>query len=381
MDISYGLTLFMIVSISNSLFQTGMFSAVLFLALVLSLRKRQDQDIFPISASQELKGFAILTIVLAHVAYALVSDPSFLNPLSTMAGVGVNLFLILSGYGLVVSALKKPLTIGQFYKRRLLNLYVPFWICLAIFFALDYWVLHLNYGLVYMIKGFCGFFTHADLYQDVNAPFWYFSWIVLYYLLFPLLFIKRAPWLSAIIMYILTFSLIAFQPHFLDQILHLYRVHVIAFPMGMLLGWFFSGSTNWLKVKDFLSGVGKKKSFVRIGASLVLLAIILYFTSHSGVGDKPIIEELLSDITCLFIIALALIKRVEIKTFYWLGVFSYEIYMFHWPLMYRYDFLFKFLPAWLALALYFVVFIGLGWLLKKAVDQGGKLLTKKSQIS
>lgn len=370
----------MIVLISNTLFQTYLFSAVLILALALSLRKRQDQDFFPISASQELKGFAILTIVLAHVAYALVSDSTFLHPLSTMAGVGVNLFLILSGYGIMVSSLKKPLSIGQFYKRRLLNLFVPFWICLIAFFALDYFFLHLNYGLVYMIKAFFGIFTHADLYQDVNAPFWYFSWIVLYYLLFPLVFIKKSPWLSAIIIYVLTFSLVAFQPHFLDQVAHLYRVHVIAFPMGMLMGWFFRDSSNWLKIKDFLSGTGSKKVLARVGSCLVLLAAILYLAGHAGIGDKPIIEELISNLTCLLIIAFVLIKRIEIKTFYLLGIFSYEIYMFHWPLMYRYDFLFKFLPAWLALSLYFVVFIALGWVLKKIVDSTGSC-PKKPEIA
>lgn len=367
----------MIVSISNTLWQSNIFFAILLLALVLSFRKRRDQDFFPIFISQELKGLAILTIVFAHVAYALVSDSSFLNPLSTMAGVGVNLFLLLSGYGLVVSALKKPLSVGQFYKRRLLNLYIPFWICLSAFFLLDYFLLHLNYGPIYVMKSFLGLFTHADLYVDVNAPFWYFSWIVMYYLLFPLLFIKRAPWLSAIIMYVLTFAFIAYQPHFLDQVIHLYRVHLMAFPIGMLTGWLFSNSGNWTKIKEFLSGTGIKENLGRIAFCLVLVAAIIYMVGHSGVGDKPIIEEIFSNITCLLIIALFLIKRIEIKTFYWLGIFSYEIYMFHWPLMYRYDFLFKYLPAWLALSLYLILFIGLGWLLKVVIEKGNNILSRK----
>lgn len=365
----------MIVSISNPLIQTYIFSAILLLALVLSLRKKQETDFFGINVSQELKGFAILTIVFAHVAYALVSDTSFLNPLSTMAGVGVNLFLILSGYGLMVSAMRKPLSVGQFYKRRLLNLFVPFWICLAAFFAIDYFWLHLNYGLVYMIKAFFGFFTHADLYQDVNAPFWYFSWIVLYYLLFPLIFIKKNPWLSAIIMYVLTFALIQAQPHFLDQVIHLYRVHVIAFPLGMLMGWFFTGTTTWPKIKTSLEKLAKG----RLVFVAILIAAILYFAKNSGVGEAAIIEEVVSIITSLLFIALFLIKRFEIKTLYWFGFYSYEIYIFHWPLMYRYDFIYKYAPAWLALALYLVVFIGLGWCLKAIIDARNKKWCKISQ--
>lgn len=369
----------MIVSISNPLIQTYIFSVILIVALVLSLRKKQNSDFFGIAVSQELKGFAILTIVLAHVAYALVSDSSFLYPLSTMAGVGVDLFLILSGYGVMTSALKKPLSVGAFYKKRLLNLYLPFWICLSAFFVLDYFWLNLNYGLVYVVKAFFGLFTQADLYLNVNAPFWYFSWIVMYYLLFPLLFIKKAPWLSAILMYALTFSLIKFQPHFLDQIIHLYRVHVIAFPLGMLMAWFFSASPLWSKIKQLGLKLGHKNIW-HYSSLLLLLVAIWYLIKNSGVGGAPIVEEIIGIITSLLIVSLFIIKRVEIKTLYWVGFFSYEIYMFHWPLMYRYDFLFKYLPAWAALTLYLFIFIGLGYLLQRLISNISKLFAKKTAV-
>jgi peptidoglycan/LPS O-acetylase OafA/YrhL len=366
----------MIVLITNPVFQTYIFSAILLVALLISFRKRQDHEFFPIAVSQELKGFAILTVVFAHVAYALVSDSKFLDPLSTMAGVGVNLFLILSGYGLIISALKKPGTIWQFYKYRLAKLYVPFWIFLIIFFALDFFVLKINYGPAYMLKAFLGFFDRANLYLDVNSPFWYFTWIVMYYLIFPWLLIRKVPWLSAILIYAVTFLFLYSQPHFFDQVIHLYRVHLIAFPLGVFLGWLFNYSVGFWKLKERLNA-GKNLWF-QLGASILLIAGILYFAKHSGVGEKPIIEETISIVTSLLLIALFLIKRIEIKTFYWLGLFSYEIYMFHWPLMYRYDFLFKYLPAWLALSLYLVVFVGIGWLFKQLIDNGGKLLAKKA---
>lgn len=293
-----------------------------------------------------------------------------------MAGVGVNLFLILSGYGLVASALKKPLTIGGFYKKRLFNLFVPFWVCLSIFLLLDYFWLHLNYGTVYIVKAFFGLFTRADLYHDINSPFWYFSWIVMYYLLFPLLYIKKAPWVSAILMYLIPFALIKAQPHFLDWVIHLYRIHVIAFPLGMLLAWFLNSSAIWLKIKNFFGKVKHQKTWHYVSVVL-LLGAIFYFYKNSGVGEVAIIEEVFSIISCLLLIALFVIKKIEIKLLYWVGVFSYEIYIFHWPLMYRYDFLFKYLPAWLALALYIPVFIALGYLLRAAINKGGNLFVKK----
>jgi len=375
----------MIVLISNPVLQTYIFSGILLVALVLSFRKRQDQDFFPLSVSQELKGLAILTIIFAHVAYALVSDSRFLNPLSTLAGVGVNLFLLLSGYGLIASSIKKSLSIKDFYKRRLLKLYVPFWICLILFFAADHFFLKLDYGLAYTVRAFLGLFWHADLYVDVNAPFWYLSWIVMYYLLFPWLLIKKAPWLSAILMYLVTFAFISYQPHFLDQVIHLYRVHLIAFPLGMLMGWFFNDSKYWRRIKNwfnrqFPASQPVKKNLFNIGLGIILIAAILYLIKNSGVGQQPIVEEAFSIITTLLLVALFLVKKFEIKTLYWFGFFSYEIYMFHWPLMYRYDFLYKYLPAWLALSLYLVIFLGLGWLLKIAVAKLDRITAKPARL-
>jgi peptidoglycan/LPS O-acetylase OafA/YrhL len=46
------------------------------------------------------------------------------------------------------------------------------------------------------------------------------------------------------------------------------------------------------------------------------------------------------------------------------GEYSYEIYLIQWPIMYRYDFLYKNLPASLATVLYIFVFIGIGIVIK-----------------
>lgn len=383
----------MIILISNPISQNYIFFAILLLALILSFRKRQDQEFFPIAISQELKGLAVLSVIFAHIAYALVSDNRFLDPLSTMAGVGVNLFLLLSGYGLIVSALKKPSSIWQFYKHRLTKLYIPFWVCLIVFFALDFWLLNINYGWGYMIQAFLGFFSRANLYLDVNSPFWYFTWIVMYYLIFPWFLIKKAPWLSAILIYGFTFLIIKSEPHILNQVIHLFRVHLLAFPLGVLLGWFFNQSNLYLKIKEFFSQkkdlalapiLSEKKSYekllFRLGLSLILIAGFLYLFKNSGVGEKPIIEEFISILTSLVLVALFLLKRFEIKTLYLFGIFSYEIYMFHWPLMYRYDFLFKYFPAWLALSLYLLIFLGLGWLLKFIIDKSRQLFTRVPHV-
>lgn len=109
----------MLISITNPIQQTWIFSIIFFAALLIFIKPRKITEWFPASLTTELKGMAILMIVLSHIGYFLATDTRFLWPLSIMAGVGVNLFLFLSGFGLTASQIKNNLKPWQFYKKRL----------------------------------------------------------------------------------------------------------------------------------------------------------------------------------------------------------------------------------------------------------------------
>ena len=68
-----------------------------------------------------IKGFSILTVVWAHTSAALG-----VGGIQFIAGVGVALFLICSGYGLETSYQKNGLK--GFWKKRFLKVCIPFWI-------------------------------------------------------------------------------------------------------------------------------------------------------------------------------------------------------------------------------------------------------------
>ncbi len=355
----------MLISINNPIQATWIFSIIFFIALVVFIKPRKITEWFPGSLTTELKGFAMLMIVLSHIGYFLVTDNRFLWPLSIMAGVGVNLFLFLSGFGLTASQQQKDLSVWQFYQKRLLKLFLPFWLALIVFFGLDFFISQHSYSLGYMIKSFLGIFTQADLYRDINSPLWYFTFILGYYLLFPIVFFKKYPWLSALILYLVGYLVIYYQPTSLDYVIHLYRVHIIAFPLGVLAAW---GITK-LKSPEILEKLAR--GWRAVGYYLViavLLAVFIYANYNSGIGGSADKEQWMSILAVLAISGVFILKKIEFKIFYWFGIYSYEIYLWHWPLMYHYDFFYRFLPAWLATIVYLIFFVGLGWAAAKLVD-------------
>ena len=358
----------MTISISNPIQSTLIFECILLAALLFSIRIRKDKNIFPIAQSQELKGLAILFIVFSHIGYFLVTDHRFLFPLTIMAGVGVDLFLFLSGMGLTASALKKPLSIWNFYRKNLLKLFVPFWLTLILFLSLDFFVLKIAYSWNYIANAFVGLFTSVDLYKDLNSPLWYFTLILFYYLLFPLFFYRKRPWISAVVIYIFSLFILHQNIALISWVQSFYVLHIVAFPLGMLIGSMIFKLHPQDKTNDDKNKIWFNKYLLKVGyyALIVLLAVFIgYFSYHFGGQPNPIKEELVSIVTMSAILFLFLLKKIEFKLLQIFGIFSYEIYLLHWPILYHYDFLYRFFPAWFATAFYLLFFIGLAWTLKQ----------------
>ena len=147
-----------ILTFSSLQLSTYLVIAVAILVLFTTFKNSTHSDVFPISVTNELKGLGILTVVFAHFAYMKVTNSDFLFPLSIIAGVGVDLFLFMSGFGLTVGMLKKPMKVSDFYKKRVIKIFIPFWIALIIMFLADALFMDKSYSLGYIIKSMLGFF-------------------------------------------------------------------------------------------------------------------------------------------------------------------------------------------------------------------------------
>ncbi len=365
----------MVIPITNTAAQTLIFLALLVPAMLLSLWPRKSSGLFPVSVTNELKGLAILSIIVAHVGYYLVSDNRFLSPWSQFAGIGVNLFLLLSGYGLTASSIKKTLSIGSFYAKRLLKLFIPLWITLAVYLILDVLFLHKTYPLKEIIQAFFGLYPAADLYNNINSPLWYFTLILFYYLVYPLVYIKRAPAVSALVLYAITRVIIGelHLPVTLG-VYSLYQLHLLAFPLGMVGAWLVSEAEK----KQWLQKIPVRAALVlRWAVALGAVLVGYYFAVHGNVGHTPVAEERASIVALLGFTIAAACLWVESKFLVLLGAYSYELYLLHWPIMYRYDFLFKILPVGVALFVYLFVLVGLGYVLRYVAGRCEALIVRK----
>ncbi len=128
-----------------------------------------------------LRGYAILLIIYYHAGGAM----GWINWIHAEAGVDV--FLLVSGFLLARSA--ADLTAGEFWKRRFFRLYPKYWIALFLFVALEWRYYHHAHTWPDLLWHATGLHALAspDYFSSINDSFWFVSLIVTLYAAFWLL--------------------------------------------------------------------------------------------------------------------------------------------------------------------------------------------------
>ncbi|MBP7005859.1 acyltransferase [Patescibacteria group bacterium] len=357
----------MIFAISDVTHQTAWILFFLVAIGIVSLKKASSPSLSP-ETTGALKGFAILAVIFSHIEYFLVTDHEFLFPLGILAGVGVNLFLLLSGFGLARSTSEYPVNLITFYKKRLAKLFLPLWMILLVSWVLDYFWLHRSYALLEMALNAFGIFPTSDLYAGLNAPFWYFTFLLGYYAIFPWVYRKNHVWRSFFLLIAASLAMTALPLPVDENVRNLYRLHTLAFPLGVFIASFSPSSKLVARVM---------RPPVRITIFAICAYLFYYTALHSHVGEGIWPEQLTSLVTTLSILSLAILSPFRSSFLVFVGTYSYELYLLHWPFLYRYSPLFSILPgAWATLLSFAFLFI-LAWALQRTTFYIHAFITKK----
>lgn len=140
--------------------------------------------VFNKQSSLYLKGLAIIGVVMVHVATQQPTPPNILSkiwPLFFENGhLGVNIFFILSAYGLCFSI--NNCSIGEFYKKRFVRIWPMYPVALITRYVVN--------GLTFQesVYRFASEISGVFLFQVKRDFFWFMGVLTILYIAFPLIY-------------------------------------------------------------------------------------------------------------------------------------------------------------------------------------------------
>jgi peptidoglycan/LPS O-acetylase OafA/YrhL len=356
------------------------------------------------------KGLAILVVVYFHFFRTYfehgVIPPanwhSFVSSATTileyiwvkLSGLGfhaVGVFIILSGWALMQStasrAAKGPISWAAWYRARFLRLYPMYWVAHLVYLTSPFVARfeQIDSRIVLSLLGL-RFVNISTNFYYLNAAWWYFSMLIQFYLIFPLLFWgarKLGPW---------TFLLIASAIGFFARYLML-----VVYPQN---GMWVLGGFAICRLPEFALGMAagmwcgqsphRAERFLLGGAGLVT-GLLLYPAAlrlyHNGY--TYIFVDFATG-TCCFLVIMGLagiISRFSVpaKVIGLAGVFSYGIYLVHQPYVIWLGLRIREQSIWMFLLIVvatLAVLSGWGILLEKGTTSlVNKLLPSKKKLS
>lgn len=127
-----------------------------------------------------LMGIAALMIIFCHAPQYGVAMPSFISSVMQRGGLGVDIFLYLSGVGCWYS-LSKGVTLKQWYYKRFIRIFIPYFLM-----QFPFWALRIFNGSFSIVDELMVFSTINFWLYHVGA--WYVALLIPLYILTPSLY-------------------------------------------------------------------------------------------------------------------------------------------------------------------------------------------------
>lgn len=310
-------------------------------------------------STEQLKGIAILLVVIGHLFVTKFINST--NPAFNYLGAqGVAIFLILSGYGITTSYIKKGLD-KNFLLRRLRTVLLPYALVTMIWFIYDYFR-----GTVYPLKTILFSIVGLDFKLTMDATMWYIFFILMWYLLFYLIFSLKLPIILKVgflfaVAYLLRYHS---RVNLTELVYWQWGLHAIMFPIGSLLALV---PLEYFEKKTVIIGLS--------GLGITGLGVYFMNIRNNALGLGP---YMLSDLG----FALAVISLIIIfekfgyysRVLRFIGAISYELYLFEAVFMYKLCLPYVLPNKALSLGIYILALVGSSLLLKKIVKYWSQVL-------
>lgn len=269
--------------------------------------KRESIKLLDFNHTNILKGYAIVAVLFGHVG-----QYSGVGGIEYPAGVGVSLFLILSGYRIAFSVKKNGL--NKFWIKRFSRIFAPYIFAELIFFIAQ--GKDLSFTNIIMDFSFL---------KPLHPFGWYLHYILICYILFYIIWKIGETDKQRIVLLIVLFSTWFFIKSIIviDEPFFLAARQMLAFPIGVFIGMKKLRAPEW-----------SMKNIISLG--LIVSSTTVYVLLHMPYLDNlPILLYNLFALGTCTVCALGIIgltyslKLLQNKGMVIIAGFSFEIYIVH----------------------------------------------------
>lgn len=295
----------------------------------------------------QLMGLAILLVAMFHSS--VVHANAVIDMFCFCGDMGVDIFFLVSGFGMYYAYLKRP-TWQEFYKKRIVRI-VPAWFIVNLIIQLsDKTLTDIDWSV------FGKYMTGLSFWLEGNLYFWYIPAILAFYIITPLFmkFYLKNKKQAYLIFGGIWIGLLA-----LSLVFHNADYFIFLFRWPVYFGGIFLGECSYKKVEI------KKQAFVGIGILFVIGVVIENFIRQYNMlryvryDYKYLVYFIVAIPLCMMLVCLFDKVKYEFPVLKFLGGITLEIYLLHEFLLRKVTAYFEVLPFDnLAIVFNIVVFLG-----------------------
>lgn len=311
----------------------------LFIILILASCTKNDSmvdgnELLGVNHTNQLKGIGIFFVVLGHLWVHLSKTKAHI----VLSEDAVSLFLLLSGFGLVVSNRNNTIDFKNFCMKRIKRVMIPYWKVTILILVLDYLILGRTVRVDSLMMTLIGINTRLEL-EHIDYVRWFVTFILLWYILFFLFFLKFRNAYSSISLIAIAFFLFPLNYYFF----HFNWNNFFSFPAGCLLAihhvrlsTFFKKNKAVCSVAAF-TGISYVITYKLLISTENIHSVVVAHVPNILLAFTADVNSLIVSVFIIVITSLLIEGKYNSRLLLFLGRYSYEIFLLHGAFLIKYN--------------------------------------------